>query len=83
MLNKEQKEASIKEYLRSKVVSETSLYALLCEGVSSKNMNDIYSVTEECVKGDNEICYGKVVIDGNMMTIKIISNSWQKIHYVV
>ena len=54
---------------------DKAIVVLLCEGVSSKNMNDIYSVTEECVKGDNEICYGKVVINGNMMTIKIISNS--------
>lgn len=69
MFNKEQKETFIKEYLRSKVVAETSLYAVFkkTEDFEEKlNKDDVVSY---------EICDGKVVIDGNMMTIKIISNS--------
>ena len=63
MFNKEQKETFIKEYLRSKVVAETSLYA-------------VFKKTEDFEEKLNyEVCDGKVVINGNMMTIKIISNS--------
>ena len=40
-----------------------------------------------CIDKDDvvsyEVCDGKVVINGNMMTIKIISKTKQKIHYVV
>ena len=71
MFNKEQKETFIKEYLRSKVVAETSLYA-------------VFKKTEDFEEKLNyEVDDGRIVINGNTMTIKIISNSWQKIHYVV
>ena len=63
MFNKEQKETFIKEYLRSKVVAETSLYA-------------VFKKTEDFEEKLNyEVDDGRIVINGNRMTIKIISNS--------
>lgn len=38
---------------------DKAIVELLWEGVSGKNMNDIYSVTEECVKGDKLCVNGK------------------------
>ena len=63
MFNKEQKETFIKEYLRSKVVAETSLYA-------------VFKKTEDFEEKLNyDVDDGRIVINGNRMTIKIISNS--------
>ena len=63
MFNKAQKETFIKEYLMSKVVAETSLYA-------------VFKKTEDFEEKLNyEVDDGRIVINGNMMTIKIISNS--------
>ena len=63
MFNKEQKETFIKEYLRSKVVAETSLYA-------------VFKKTEDFEEKLNyEVDDGRIVINGNRMTIKIISRS--------
>ena len=63
MFNEAQKETFIKEYLRSKVVAETSLYA-------------VFKKTEDFEEKLNyEVDDGRIVINGNMMTIKIISNS--------
>ena len=69
MFKKKQKETFIKEYLRSKVVAETSLYA-------------VFKKTEPFEKELNKDA-SKFTRDEIRMTIKIISNSWQKIHYVV
>ena len=63
MFNEAQKETFIKEYLMSKVVAETSLYA-------------VFKKTEDFEEKLNyEVDAGRIVINGNMMTIKIISNS--------
>ena len=63
MFNEAQKETFIKEYLRSKVVAETSLYA-------------VFKKTEDFEEKLNyEVDDGRIVINGNRMTIKIISNS--------
>ena len=114
MFNKAQKETFIKEYLRSKVIAETSLYAIFkkTEDFEEKLNKDVSKFTRDEILdmlakfkaksinsllnytivlkhysrfvfgevGTNayesiEICDGKVVINGNMMTIKIISNS--------
>ena len=61
MFNKEQKETFIKEYLRSKVVAETRLYA-------------VFKKTEDFEEKLNyEVDDGRIVINGSRMTIKIIS----------
>ena len=61
MFNKEQKETFIKEYLRSEVVAETSLYA-------------VFKKTEDFEEKLNyEVDDGRIVINGSRMTIKIIS----------
>ena len=61
MFNEAQKETFIKEYLRSKVVAETSLYAVFkkTEGFEKKLNQDV----------------SKFTMDEIRMTIKIISNS--------
>lgn len=62
MFNEAQKETFIKEYLRSKVVGETSLYA-------------VFKKTEDFEEKLNyEVDDGRIVINGNRMTIKIILN---------
>ena len=61
MFNKEQKETFIKEYLRSKVVAETSIYA-------------VFKKTEPFEKELNKDA-SKFIRDEIRMTIKIISRS--------
>ena len=71
MFNKEQKETFIKEYLRSEVVAETSLYA-------------VFKKTEDFEEKLNyEVDDGRIVINGSRMTIKIISRGWHLREYVV
>lgn len=63
MFNEAQKETFIKEYFRSKVVAETSLCA-------------VFKKTEDFEEKLNyEVDDGRIVINGNRMTIKIISRS--------
>ena len=62
MFHEAQKETFIKQYLRSTVVAETRFYAVF------KKTQDF----EE--KLNYEVDDGRIVINGNTMTIKIILN---------